>query len=132
MMDDYCRKCHADIADGWFHSAHHFSSFNNPPYLFSVRETRQVALKRDGDVRASRWCAGCHDPVPFFAGAFDDPKFDDVNHATAHAGITCTVCHAVTHVHGPNGNAAFTIAEPPHYPFARSDNPFLQWLNNQL
>ena len=29
-------------------------------------------------VKASRWCAGCHDPVPFFSGAFDDPKFDDV------------------------------------------------------
>ena len=59
-------------------SAHHFSSFNNKPYLFSVRETRQVSLKRDGSVKASRWCAGCHDVVPFFSGAFDDPNFDSL------------------------------------------------------
>ena len=84
MMDDYCKKCHADIHARWSHSAHRFSSFNNPPYLASVRETRKVALERDGNVQASRWCAGCHDPVPFFSGRFDDPKFDDENDPTAH------------------------------------------------
>ena len=41
MMDDYCLKCHEDAYKGWFHSSHHFSSFNNPFYLFSVKETRQ-------------------------------------------------------------------------------------------
>ena len=40
MMDQYCLKCHADAYNGWFHSAHHFSSFNNKAYLASVRETR--------------------------------------------------------------------------------------------
>jgi tetratricopeptide (TPR) repeat protein len=132
MMDKYCLKCHQDIYDDHFHSAHKFSSFNNPAYLFSVRKTREVGLKRDGHVRASRWCAGCHDPVPFFSGAFDDPNFDDVKHPTAHAGITCTVCHAITHVNSSMGNAAYTIEEPLHYPFAYSDNAFLQWINNRL
>jgi tetratricopeptide (TPR) repeat protein len=132
MMDDYCLKCHHDVYNGWFHSAHHFSSFNNPPYLFSVRETRQVSLKRDGNMRAARWCAGCHDPVPFLSGAFDDPNFDDVHHPTAQAGITCTVCHAMTHIDSTIGNGAYTIEEPEHYPFARSTNPALQWFNNQV
>ena len=109
MMDDYCLKCHKDAYAGWFHSAHHFSSFNNEAYLFSVNETRQVALKRDGNVKASRWCAGCHDVVPFFSGAFDDPNFDIRNHPTAKAGITCTACHAITHVDGTRGNAEYTI-----------------------
>jgi tetratricopeptide (TPR) repeat protein len=132
MMDSYCIKCHPTIGDDHFHSSHKFSSFNNPAYLASVRETRKVALDRDGDVKASRWCAGCHDPVPFLGGAFDDPKFDDVNHATAHAGITCTVCHAISHVHGSLGNGGYTLAQPSHYPFAQSDNTALQWLNNQM
>src|SRR5205814_2632936 len=114
-----------------FHSAHKFSSFNNPAYLFSVRETRKVARERDGDVKASRWCAGCHDPVPFLSGAFDDPNFDDVNHPTAHAGITCTVCHAVTAVHGTVGNGGDTIEEPAHYPLPQSTNPPLPGANNQ-
>ena len=132
MMDAYCAKCHQDVANDHFHSAHKFSSFNNPAYLFSVRETRKVGLERDGHVRGSRWCAGCHDVVPFVSGAFDDPNYDDVNHPTAHAGLTCTVCHAITHVNGTFGNGAYTIEEPAHYPFARSENAILQWMNQQL
>ena len=132
MMDDYCRKCHEDGYQGWFHSAHHFSSFNNPPYLFSVRETRAVALTRDGNVKASRWCAGCHDVVPFLSGAFDDPNFDLEKHPTSQAGITCTSCHAITHVNSTVGNADYTIEEPIHYPFAYSSNQALQFVNQTL
>ena len=132
MMDDYCLKCHKDAYDGWYHSSHHFSSFNNKAYLFSVRETRQVSLKRDGSTRAARWCAGCHDPVPFFSGKFDDPNYDDVNDATSQAGITCTTCHSITNVNSTRGNAAYTIEEPQHYPFAGSDNPLLAWVNETL
>src|SRR6266704_518538 len=132
MMDNYCLKCHADTYQDWFHSAHHFSSFNNQPYLFSVRETRKVAWERDGNVKASRWCAGCHDVVPFFSGAFDDPNFDVMTHPTAQAGITCTACHAITHVNSTRGNADYTIDEPIHYPFAHSTNKLLQYVNQQL
>jgi hypothetical protein len=127
MFDGYCLKCHPDVYQGHLHSAHRLSSFNNPAYLFSVRETRRTA-----GVRASRWCAGCHDPVPFFSGRFDDPAFDDVHDPTGQAGITCVVCHAMTHVNSRTGNGDYTIEEPPHYPFAASDNPLLQWVNNQL
>jgi tetratricopeptide (TPR) repeat protein len=132
MNDEYCKKCHADVHAQWSASVHRFSSFNNPAYLASVHETRQVSLHRDGNVQASRWCAGCHDPVPFFSGAFDDPKFDMLNHETSQAGITCTSCHAITNVNSTRGNADYTIEEPLHYPFAFSDNPVLQWINNQL
>jgi hypothetical protein len=132
MNDEYCKECHEDSHKLWEVSAHRFSSFNNPPYLFSVRETRRVALERDGDVQASRFCAGCHDPVPFFSGKFDDPDFDDVNDPTAHVGITCTVCHSITHLNTVRGNADFTITEPIHYPFAFSENKALAWVNRQL
>ncbi len=132
MDDNYCKKCHADVHAAWSSSVHRFSSFNNPPYFAAVMETREVSLQRDGNVQASRWCAGCHDPVPFFSGAFDDPKFDTVNHPTAHSGITCTSCHAITHVNSTRGNADYTIEEPLHYPFTYSDNTLLQWVNNQL
>jgi tetratricopeptide (TPR) repeat protein len=132
MMDHYCLKCHTDAYKGWFHSAHHFSSFNNAPYLFSVRETRAVSLRTDGNVKGSRWCAGCHDLVPFFSGAFDDPNFDLENHPTAKAGITCTACHAINHLNSTVGNADYTIDEPVHYPFAYSSNAALQFINQTL
>ncbi len=132
MNDEYCKKCHADVHAGWEFSAHRFSSFNNPAYLASVRETRKVSEERDGNVQASRWCAGCHDPVPFFSGAFDNPKFDDVNDPTSQAGITCTVCHSITNVNTTRGNGDYTIEQAQHYPFAFSENPLLQWINNRL
>jgi tetratricopeptide (TPR) repeat protein len=132
MMDEYCKKCHADIYNDHFHSAHKHSSFNNKPYLLSVRETRKVSLERDGNMKGARWCAGCHDVVPFFSGKFDDPKYDDVNDPTSQAGITCTACHAITHINSTDGNGDYTIEEPQHYPFAKSENPFLQWVNNQM
>lgn len=130
--DEYCLKCHADIHNNWLHSAHHFSSFNNPAYLYSVRETRRKVMERDGTIQASRWCAGCHDPVPFFSGAFDEPDYDDVNHPTSQAGITCTVCHAITHVNSNKGNGDYVIEEPIHYPFTFSENKLLQGVNELL
>jgi tetratricopeptide (TPR) repeat protein len=132
MNDDYCKSCHPDVYDDWVHSAHRFSSFNNPAYLYAVRETRKVVSDRDGTVQASRWCAGCHDPVPFFSGAFDSPTYDDVNHVTSQAGITCTVCHAITHVNSTKGNADYVIEEPVHYPFTYSKNNLLQQVNQLL
>ncbi|MEC8555520.1 MAG: tetratricopeptide repeat protein [Planctomycetota bacterium] len=130
--DQYCMRCHSDIHNNWFHSAHHFSSFNNPAYLYSVRETRRKMLEREGTIQPSRWCAGCHDPVPFFSGAFDQEDYDDVNHPTSQAGITCTVCHAITHVNSNKGNADYVIEEPIQYPFTFSDNTFLQKVNELL
>ncbi|MGB5163380.1 MAG: multiheme c-type cytochrome [Thermoanaerobaculia bacterium] len=132
MNDQYCKECHEDTHETWSVSAHRFASFNNPAYFFSVQETRQVSLERDGSVQAARFCAGCHDPVVFFGGKFDDPSFDDINDPTAQAGITCTACHAITHLNSVRGNADYTIDEPIHYPFAFSDNPALGWINRQL
>ena len=134
MLDQYCQKCHPDAYEQHYSSVHHFSSFNNKPYLFSVSETRKVALERDKTVQASRWCAGCHDPVPFFSGRFDNPNYDIKNKSdpTTQAGITCVTCHAITNINNVTGNASYTIDVPPLYPFTFSENAVLQWLNNQL
>jgi hypothetical protein len=35
-------------------------------------------------------------------------------------------------VNSARGNSAFTIEEPIHYPFARSDHPILRYINEQL
>ncbi len=135
--DGYCLECHATVHESWQHSAHKFASFNNPVYLFSVRSTRKALFERDGSVKASRFCAGCHDPVPFLSGAFDDPKFDDPDYdlasdPAAQAGITCTACHAISKINSVRGNGDYTIDEPIHYPFTFSENPLLRWVNRQL
>ncbi len=132
MRDDTCLECHPSAHALWSQSAHRFSSFNNPAYLASVRNTREVLLARDGNVHAARFCAGCHDPVPFFSGAFDNPSYDDVNDPTSQAGITCTVCHAIEAIPGPRGNSEFLIGQPDLYPFAMSESPLLTFINRQM
>ncbi|NND81421.1 MAG: tetratricopeptide repeat protein [Gammaproteobacteria bacterium] len=132
MMDSYCQKCHADAHQGWQYSMHRFSSFNNPAYAFSVDKTRQVLQARDGNIQAVRFCAGCHDPVPFFSGAMDRPDFGEHDEVSAQAGITCSVCHSITHINSVRGNADYTIEAPLHYPFAYSDQAWLQWINETL
>jgi tetratricopeptide (TPR) repeat protein len=136
MRNDYCLECHADVHASWARSAHAASSFNNPMYAFSVRETRRRAFAREGSVKDANFCAGCHDPVPFLSGAFEDTRWDDPDYDAAHdpmgsASITCVACHAITEV-GVRGNADFTIAEPAPYPFESADGGIGAWLNRQL
>lgn len=137
MMNEYCLECHQDTYRSWQHSMHAFSSFNNAFYAFAVRETRRVGHERDGNVHDARFCAACHDPVPFFSGAFDEAKWDDPDYDIAgdplgKASITCTACHSIVHVDGVRGNGEYTIEEAPHYPFTDSESPFLRWVNRQL
>ncbi len=131
MNDQYCLECHPDTHEQWSHSVHKFSSFNNPAYKFSVLDTQRKLLERDGHARALTFCAGCHDPVPMLSGALTDAGFDQSS-PSVNAGITCTVCHAVTDVHNALGNGSFTIEAPVHYPFADSEQPMLKWINHQL
>ncbi len=132
MRDTYCEECHSDVHKQWSESAHRFSSFNNPAYRASVMETMQVMRERDGDHQQARLCAGCHDLVPLLSGRFDRADFDPDTDPTAQAGLTCTVCHAISSVDSPRGNADFSVTLPKHYPFVDSDNTLLQWLNRQL
>ena len=95
-----CATCHADIAAQWSASAHHFSSFNNPYYRISVEEFR----KERGN-RASRFCAGCHEPVLVSRDAVDKPIA--VASAAAQAGLVCLVCHSVDAVPDLGGNGGY-------------------------
>jgi tetratricopeptide (TPR) repeat protein len=132
MGDAACAECHTQIAERHAGSMHRLSSFNNPAYRFSIDDTREVLEARDGDVRAARLCAACHDQVPLFSGRFDDPGYDPDADPGSQAGITCLGCHAITVVNSPRGNGDYTLVDPPRYPFAFNDNPFLKAVNRQL
>jgi len=132
MNDKFCVECHPDVHARWSDSVHKFSSFNNPAYLASISETKDVLLTRDGHTEAMNWCAGCHDPVPLFSGRLADPNFDMVRDETAQAGITCTVCHAISYVNSTEGNGDYTLHEPEQYPFTDSSFATLRWISRQL
>lgn len=130
--DAVCAECHPAIAERHRASVHALSSFNNPAYRASVEETRAVLLARDGDVKAARLCASCHDPVPLYSGRFDDPAYDPDSDPGSRSGITCMTCHAIADLGGPRGNGDYRLADPPPYPFDGSDQPLLKTLNRQL
>lgn len=135
--DAYCRDCHAQAHAGWSESAHRRSSYSNPFYVAALQETMRVLQAREGHTRSARLCAACHDPVPLFSGALASKPYQDAEHAfaadrLADAGITCTVCHAITQVQGAYGNGAYTLDEPAAYPFTHSTHPLLRWFNRQL
>ncbi len=132
MRDDHCAACHGDIAGQVRTSMHHFSSFDNPAYRLSIMEARTVLGRRDGHLDNTRLCAACHDPVPLLDGRFTRADFDPDRDRSAHAGITCVVCHAVKAIENPKRNGAYRIIDPPRYPFAFSDNPLLKAINHQL
>lgn len=132
MTDQECKQCHEDIFRSWEQSMHRHSSFTNPAYRASVEETRKVVLERDGNLEASRFCAGCHDTVPLLSGHFEQTDFDPDKDPTAMAGLTCTSCHAITAVNTTKGNSDFTIAAPARYPFALSEVKLLKAINHQL
>jgi len=132
MTDDECKQCHEDIFRSWEQSMHRHSSFTNPAYRVSVEETRKVVEQRDGNLEASRFCAGCHDTVPLLSGRFEQADFDPDTDPTAMAGLTCASCHAITAVNSTVGNSDFTIAVPARYPFADSETKLLKAINQQL
>jgi tetratricopeptide (TPR) repeat protein len=87
-----CAGCHRDVAAQWAASAHRFSSFNNPYYRIATEDFR-----REKGATASRFCGNCHEPLLVASGAMDRPAIDR-GMVAAQAGVTCLVCHSVTHV----------------------------------
>ncbi|NCF40443.1 MAG: aspartate phosphatase [Planctomycetia bacterium] len=138
LGNEHCIECHADAHAQWADSVHASSSFNNPLYAFSVRNTRQAMLDRFDDLGPSRFCAGCHDPAILMSGSWEQDRWTDPAAADevaidplGSASIGCIVCHGIEDV-STLGNASYTFKDPPRYPFAFSGSPFLQWVNRQL
>src|SRR3989442_7875556 len=61
MESDSCKRCHEDIYNQWFSSAHHFSSFNNQWYRKSVEYMQDTI-----GTRPSKWCGGFPQHAPVF------------------------------------------------------------------
>ncbi len=130
--NDFCVSCHEDFHDQWLSSAHHFSSFNNVAYAFSVNNTKAALVKRDGHAQSARLCASCHDPVLLFSGQFDDLTEAQQSSADATAGITCSACHLIDEISSHRGNGDYQIAAPTEYPLTQAKTVPLKWVNQLL
>lgn len=127
MTSKDCARCHKEIYDEWNESAHHFASFNNQWYRKSIEYMQDVV-----GTQPSKWCAGCHDHAVFFNGRFDTPIKQQIDTPEAQNGLSCTSCHAITHVGSSMGNGDFVIEYPPLHDLAVSDQPLLRWAHDKL
>ncbi|AMY12249.1 putative PEP-CTERM system TPR-repeat lipoprotein [Luteitalea pratensis] len=127
MTSKDCARCHKQIYDEWNESAHHFASFNNQWYRKSIEYMQDMV-----GTTPSKWCAGCHDHAVFFNGRFDTPIKQQIDTPEAQNGLSCTSCHAITHVGSSMGNGNFVIEYPPLHDLAVSGQPLLQWTHDKL
>ncbi|MGZ5442622.1 MAG: tetratricopeptide repeat protein [Thermoanaerobaculia bacterium] len=125
MESDACQRCHGDIYDQWFASAHHFSSFNNQWYRASIEYMQDVV-----GVKPSKWCAGCHDPALLFSGMFDTPIRQIVDRPEAKAGLGCMMCHSIVQVKSTMGQGDFTLTYPKLHELAANNNPIVRRLHD--
>jgi hypothetical protein len=107
MESDSCKRCHEDIYNQWFSSAHHFSSFNNQWYRKSIEYMQDTV-----GTKPSKWCGGCHDPAVLYAGLMDTPIKQIVHRPEAQAGLGCMMCHSIANVKSTMGQGDFYLEYP--------------------
>ncbi len=125
MKSDACQRCHADVYDQWFSSAHHFSSFNNQWYRKSIEYMQDVV-----GPKPSKWCGGCHDPAVLFSGLMDRPIKEIVDRPESHAGMGCMMCHSMVRVKSSMGQGDYVVEYPELHDLAASENPIIKKLHD--
>ena len=127
MESDSCKRCHEDIYNQWFSSAHHFSSFNNQWYRKSVEYMQDTI-----GTRPSKWCGGCHDPAVLYSGLMDTPIKQIVHRPESQAGLGCMMCHSIADVKSTMGQGDFYLAYPKLHELAATKNPVVRMLHDFL
>jgi tetratricopeptide (TPR) repeat protein len=125
MESDSCKRCHEDIYNQWFSSAHHFSSFNNQWYRKSIEYMQDTI-----GTKPSKWCGGCHDPAVLYAGMMDTPIKQIVHRPEAQAGLGCMMCHSIANVKSTMGQADFYLEYPKLHELAATQNPVARALHD--
>jgi len=125
MESDACKRCHEDIYNQWFGSAHHFSSFNNQWYRKSIEYMQDTI-----GVKPSKWCGGCHDPAVLYSGLMDTPIKQIVHRPESQAGLGCMMCHSIAKVKSSMGQADFYLEYPKLHELAATKNPVMRALHD--
>jgi tetratricopeptide (TPR) repeat protein len=127
VESDSCKRCHQDIYNQWFSSAHHFSSFNNQWYRKSIEYMQDTI-----GTRPSKWCGGCHDPAVLYSGLMDTPIKQIVHRPESQAGLGCMMCHSIAHVKSTMGQGDFYLEYPKLHELAATKNAVVRWAHDFL
>ncbi len=99
--------CHSEILEEWEPSAHRYASMD---FVFQkVQENMAAELAPE----ATRYCAGCHDPIALFSGSKNVGNIT-LSVEGADEGVSCLACHTTVQT-DVRGNGDYTIAAVDRY-----------------
>ncbi|NOT01446.1 MAG: hypothetical protein HOP29_12545 [Phycisphaerales bacterium] len=105
--------CHPEIVEEWTPSAHRYASMD---FVF---QAVQVNMASELIPEATRYCAGCHDPISLFSGAKNVGN-ETLSAEGADEGVSCLSCHSTTQT-DVRGNADYTIDPATRYVYELHD-----------
>ncbi len=116
--------CHSDILEEWEPSAHRYSSSD------VAFQAVQKLMLDDVGAEATRYCAGCHDPIALLSGN-KNVNVEGLTSVGADEGISCTICHTITQT-DVRGNADYTVAQVARYVGETAKGELNKWVSDFL
>jgi hypothetical protein len=116
--------CHSEILREWEPTAHRYSSSD-----VAFQAVQRLMLEDEG-AEATRYCAGCHDPIALLSGS-KNVNVEGLTSVGADEGVSCIVCHAITQT-DVRGNADYTVTQPVRYIGEQKPGAVNKWLSDFL
>jgi hypothetical protein len=116
--------CHSEIVEEWLPSAHRYASMD---FVFQQVQTN---LAKDLAPEATRYCAGCHDPIAMFSGAKNVGNLT-LSAEGADEGVSCLACHSIVQA-DVRGNADYTVQAPRRYLFELTEGTLAKRVSDFL
>lgn len=116
--------CHSEIVEEWLPSAHRYASMD---FVFQEVQTN---LAKDLSPEATRYCAGCHDPIAMFSGAKNVGNLT-LSAEGADEGVSCLACHSIVQA-DVRGNADYTVQAPRRYLFELTEGTLAKRVSDFL
>ncbi|MHC5109348.1 MAG: multiheme c-type cytochrome [Planctomycetota bacterium] len=116
--------CHSEIYTEWEASAHRYASSD-----VAFQAVQRLMLDERG-AEATRYCAGCHDPIALLSGN-KNVNVEGLTSVGAEEGVSCIACHSIVQT-DVRGNADYTVAQPVRYVGERKDDAWNKWLSDFL
>jgi hypothetical protein len=100
---EQCASCHPDHYNEWKSSMHAYAFVD--PVFFAMHERGQ----KETNGKLDQFCAKCHSPIASLTG--ETPPFFNRSALSpiSQQGVQCDVCHTITKINNPVGNAGFEL-----------------------
>jgi nitrate/TMAO reductase-like tetraheme cytochrome c subunit len=113
---EQCATCHPNHYNEWRGSMHAYAFVD--PVFFAMHERGQ----QETNGKLDQFCTKCHSPIASLTG--ETPPFFNRNSLSpiSRQGVQCDVCHTITQINNPVGNADFELT-PGNTKYASLANP---------